>query len=407
MHINFLFYSVVFGRYDCTPEHQHYYLKSKTNDSLFSINNKLKLIYYMLIAPKGKGGCQLHIPKLIYKEQMICCFPLHDRRITKQLVDNIFKFDKPLWHTPFYDIKEYFGEKVALFNVFIGHYTQWLILPSIVGLAFQIVVWVTNVKTFSSPVLPFYSVLITVWGIIMLEFWKRRQATVALWWGTSDFETEDEQDRPEFRGDTIKSPIDGSLITYFSDTEVTFKLISSTIVVATFVAIMCGSLAGIYVLRFNINDRVGTSESSYVASALTTALILTMNTIYQTVAKKLTDHENHRTDTLYEDALSAKIFVFQFLNSYASFFFIAFVAPFITPSQNNPKNFPGQCGAETCMQPLAINLGIVFGMRLTFSNIIDILVPYVQYHLNKRTEMAGASRDNVLSRPEKEMLLMP
>jgi len=105
-------------------------------------------------------------------------------------------------------------------------------------------------------------------------------------------------------------------------------------------------------------------EASYVASAMTTALILIMNTIYQTVAKKLTDHENHRTDKQYEDALSAKIFVFQFLNSYASFFFIAFVAPFISPSPNNLKNFPGQYGAETCMQPLAINLGIIFGMRL-------------------------------------------
>lgn len=400
-------YDHIYGRYECTPELQHFYLKSPTTDSLFSINNKLKLIYYMLIAPKGKGGCQLHIPKMIYKEQMLCCFPLHDRRITDQLLENIFKFDQPLWHTPFYDIKEYFGEKIALFNVFIGHYTQWLILPSIVGLAFQIVVWATNVKTFSSPVLPFYSVLITVWGIVMLEFWKRRQSTVALWWGTSDFETKDEQERPEYQGQLIRSPIDGSLIIYFPDSEVAFKVLSSTIVVATFVAIMCGSLAGIYVLRFYINDRIGTSEASYVASALTTALILTMNTIYQTVAKKLTDRENHRTDTQYEDALSAKIFVFQFLNSYASFFFIAFVAPYLSPSQNNPKNFPGQCGAETCMQPLAINLGIVFGMRLTFSNVMDILVPYVQYHLNKRTETAGVSKDNVLSRPEEEMLLMP
>ena len=338
---------------------------------------------------------------------MLCCFPLHDRRITKQLLDDIFKFDQRLWHTPFYDIKEYFGEKIALFNVFIGHYTQWLILPAIVGLAFQFVVWGTNVKTFSSPVLPFYSVLVTVWGIIMLEFWKRRQATVAMWWGTTDFETKDEQERPEYKGDMVFSPIDGSKILYNPESDMTFKAVSSVIVVSTFITIMCGSLAGIYVLRFFINDRIGTSEASYVASALTTALILTMNTIYQVIAKKLTDHENHRTDTQYEDALSAKIFVFQFLNSYASFFFLAFAAPYIPPSHGNPKNFPGQCGAETCMQPLAINLGIVFGMRLTFSNIMDVLVPYVQYHINKRRETAGVAKDNILSRPEEEMLLMP
>lgn len=382
------------------------YLKSETSDSPISINNRLKLIYYLLTAPKSNGGCNLPITSMIYHKQMLFCFPLHDRRHTDQLLKSIFDFTQPLWHTPFYDIKEYFGEKIGLFNVFIGHYTQWLIIPSIVGLAFQLVVWATNTKTFSSPVLPFYSVLVTIWGIIMLEYWKRREATVALWWGTTTFEAK-EQERPDFKGEVIYSYIDGSQILYVPDSIEKRKIGSSVIVVSTFVVIMCATLGSIYFLRFSIDNRIGSSEASYVASALTTAVILTMNTVYQTVAKWLTDNENHRTDTLYEDALSVKIFVFQFLNSYASFFFIAFGAAYLPPPLSNPHNYPGQCGAETCMQPLAINLGIIYGMRLTFSNVMDVLVPYVQYHLNKRRETEGVSKDNPLSRPEEEMLLMP
>ena len=35
--------------------------------------------------------------------------------------------------------------------------------------------------------------------------------------------------------------------------------------------------------------------------------------------------ENHRTDTEYEDNLIAKTFMFQFVNSYASLIYIAFI----------------------------------------------------------------------------------
>jgi threonine/homoserine/homoserine lactone efflux protein len=63
-----------------------------------------------------------------------------------------------------------------------------------------------------------------------------------------------------------------------------------------------------------------------VASILNTLQIMIFNMIYQARAIQLTDEENHRTDTDYEDSLIVKLFVFQFINSYTSFFFLAFIA---------------------------------------------------------------------------------
>lgn len=40
---------------------------------------------------------------------------------------------------------------------------------------------------------------------------------------------------------------------------------------------------------------------------------------------RLHSQENHRTDTAYEDNLIAKTFMFQFVNSYASLAYIAFI----------------------------------------------------------------------------------
>lgn len=399
---NFTVIFAVFGKFLQHDEIK--YVESTTG--LFSVKDKLKLIDQMLLASTRQGGCGLDINNLIYHKQMRDCFPLHDRVISKQLLSAIFDWRKPLWHIPFFDIKEYLGEKIGLFNVFIAHYTQWLVVPSVIGLAFQFVVWATNVKTFSSPVLPFYSILVTVWGITMLEFWKRRQSTVAMWWGTTDYE-QVEIDRPEFLGIQISSYINGLPMLYVTEQDLLWKLSYSCLIVSSFLMLMMGSLAAIYTLRYSLQNQIDNSEASYIASALTTALILTLNMIYQVVAKRLTDNENLRTDTQYEDSLSVKIFVFQFINSYASFFFLAFVAAYLPRPNDSPANYPGQCGAETCMQPLAINLGIVYGMRLTFTNILDIVVPYIQYTRNYRKETRGVSTKRNLSRPEEEALLMP
>jgi len=45
-------------------------------------------------------------------------------------------------------------------------------------MAFQLVVWATG--DFSSPVLPIYSVVITIWSIVMLEYWKREEYRTSL-----------------------------------------------------------------------------------------------------------------------------------------------------------------------------------------------------------------------------------
>eukprot|EP01031_Cornospumella_fuschlensis_P040676 gene40676-49594_t len=143
---------------------QGLYGRLPDNSSPFSNKlNRLKLIYNLLRAPKTKGGCALELSKLLLKQRILAMYPLHQedmlREIERMCMD---KYTLP-WQVPIKSLKEYFGEKIALYNVFLGHYSLWLIIPSIVGLAFQLVVWGT--LDFSSPVLPFYSLVITVWSV--------------------------------------------------------------------------------------------------------------------------------------------------------------------------------------------------------------------------------------------------
>jgi len=89
-----------------------------------------------------------------------------------------------------------------------------------------------------------------------------------------------------------------------------------------------------------------------------------------------------------------KIFWFQFVNSYASFFYLAFIAESL-----------GDCPVDGCMKGLTINLAIIFGTRLIVGNVMELGIPYVSYWYKYREETKRAKGD--MSQAEKEYLLDP
>ena len=88
-----------------------------------------------------------------------------------------------------------------------------------------------------------------------------------------------------------------------------------------------------------------------------------------------------------------KIFMFQFVNSYASFFYLAFIAESL-----------GDCPDSGCMSTLTVNLAIIFGTRLFVGNFMELLVPYASYWYKYREETKRAGNSE-MSQPEKEYLL--
>lgn len=80
---------------------------------------------------------------LQYKQkQNIACFPLHDRAKSQALGIEWKAF--PRRQLPLYYIKEYFGEKIAVYFSFMQHFVTALTVPAFVGLPIQIAVWATH-----------------------------------------------------------------------------------------------------------------------------------------------------------------------------------------------------------------------------------------------------------------------
>ncbi len=282
------------------------------------------------------------------------------------------------WNAPIEDLRQYLGEKISLYLVFLGHLSIWLVPIGVIGLGAQVVIWSTG--DYSHPVAPIYTVLLIIWSIIMLGFWKRQQSYTALTWGMTQF-VNTQYERPEFMGELqLNSFINGREMLYFPRNDFRQRIALSLTAISVFVLLVIGVITGIYLLRFFAQSALGTT-TIVVAAVLNVIEILTLNFVYQIIAVKLTNQENHRTDTEYENALIVKVFVFQFINSYASLFYLAFIAAYLPDNVANDSNnnYRGQCGDVNCMRPLALSLGLIMITRMVFKNGMDLLLPYVNY----------------------------
>jgi uncharacterized protein YoxC len=394
-------YAYIYGRFSRRMPESLYY-RDLGERSPFNNTLCCKLTNQLIEKKPPTGGQNLKIKRYLHISKTLrACFSLHCQKKKLELEAKWMKYPIIPWEQPYELITAYFGEKICLYFIFLGHYSWWLIVPSIVGVPLQIAVFAMDGYS-SAPFLPFYSYFTALWGSMMLEYWKRTESEWAMKWGTLGYE-DTETDRPDFRGQRIKSYIDGKDVVYFSSAKRNQYVMQSLLVVALLIAAVVGLVASIYVIRFAIQPYIGTNAQT-VASVANSIQILIANAVYTFLATALTNRENHRTETQYEDSLISKIFLFQFVNSYASFFFLAFIAEFMGGCQVDNQGDDSAGG--DCMFPLTLNLAIIFGSRLAVGNITELLLPYLGYKYRMKTMMKTLNGNlDVLTRPEAEFLL--
>lgn len=279
--------------------------------------------------------------------------------------------------------KDYFGEKIGFFFLFLGHYTSWLLPAAFVG----VLAWINVASEDNNPsaeVMPYFAALVAIWCTLLLEYWKRKEKTAAMRWGTVGCEDE-EQARPEFEGELVAHPVTGQPLRYFPRREFLFRVFVSSQVIAVLVLVVVGVVAAIFTLRIFLSRMrqlvVGGMQTASIITALINAVqIQVLNAIYTSIAIRLTDYENHRTNTEYEDALIAKTFIFQFVNSFASLFYIAFVKPYIPDLD--------AC-VGSCMSELQSSLGTIFLTRLATGSLLKLLIPYFSQKQKEKSETRG------------------
>ncbi|XP_024842731.1 anoctamin-5 isoform X4 [Bos javanicus] len=229
----------------------------KDESSFFPSSSRNRIVYYILSrCPFGMedGKKRFGIERLLNSHTYSSAFPLHDGQYWKAseppnpvnqrniLYRNWARFSYFYKEQPFNLIRDYYGEKIGIYFVFLGFYTEMLFFAAVIGLACFIYGLLTIPKTsgsseicdpkiggqiimcplcdelcdywrlnstclaskishlFDNESTVFFAIFMGIWVTLFLEFWKRRQARLEYEWDLVDFEEEQQQLqlRPEF-----------------------------------------------------------------------------------------------------------------------------------------------------------------------------------------------------------------
>lgn len=342
--------------------------------------DRMKLIQ-MILSYGGAGGCGLDLRQLAEDDCILAYYPLHDFVELRALEANWLTVLSFPWNQPIDQIKNYLGEKVALYFLWLGLYDTWLMPAAVLGFIFWVTIAV-NGNDPSSNSVPIFAGLMGLWSALFLEHWKRLEKTTAMKWGMVGFE-EEEQDRPQYYGEPVLSAIDGKPAKYFSRWVRSKRAFKSNLLIGGMVLCVIGVVICIFAIRIAINftgaNIGGVGLAGVVSSILLALQIQFLNKFFGEAAIILNDQENHRTDTEYEDALIAKTFVFQFVNSFISLFYIAFIKPFMQEIDACSHN-------GDCMSELQTTLGTIFLMRLISGNLMEVGLPMFKTFVNTRKQ---------------------
>ncbi|GCC33558.1 hypothetical protein chiPu_0012028 [Chiloscyllium punctatum] len=251
-----------------------------------------------------------------------------------------------------------------------------------------------------------YAVFMGIWVTVFLEFWKRRQATLEYEWDTVELEQEEPR-RPEYEAKcTIpkKNPItqEEELVPY-SACGKCMRLVCGGSTVLFWISLIIASVVAIIVYRLaaflNFSAKLPTAiddnleplkdyltpqmATSVTASLINFLFIMILNILYERVAIWITDFELPRTQTDYENSLTVKMFLFQFVNYYSSCFYIAFFKGKIVGYPGEPVYWLGrfrneECDPGGCLVELSTQLLIIMGGKAIWNNVQEVLIPWLK-----------------------------
>jgi len=108
---------------------------------------------------------------------------------------------------------------------------------------------------------------------------------------------------------------------------------------------------------------------TYFPTALNAILIKIMSFTYRTLVSKLSYWENHEKNSQRVANLSLKIFLFEFVNNFFTYYYIGFY-----------KSFRNECIDNDCMQEIQIQSYLSL-LIISSINFLEIGIPYIIYLL--------------------------
>ncbi|KAH8270378.1 hypothetical protein KR018_009200 [Drosophila ironensis] len=337
-------------------------------------------------------------------------------------------------------VRKYFGDKIALYFCWLGFYTEMLVYPAVVGTLCFIYGLATlesedntpskeicneygtgNITLcplcdkacsyqrlsesclfsrltylFDNPSTVFFAIFMSFWATTFLELWKRKQSVIVWEWDLHNVDM-DEENRPEFETNATTfrmNPVTREKEPYMSTWNRAIRFVITGSAVLFMISVVLSAVLGTILYRISLVSVIYggggffVKEHAKLFTSVTAALInlvviMILTRIYHRMAIRLTNLENPRTHTEYEDSYTFKIFFFEFMNFYSSLIYIAFFKGrfFDYPGDDQARRSEffrlknDICDPAGCLSELCIQLAIIMVGKQCWNNFMEYLFP--------------------------------
>uniref|UniRef100_A0A673KQ35 Anoctamin n=1 Tax=Sinocyclocheilus rhinocerous TaxID=307959 RepID=A0A673KQ35_9TELE len=368
-------------------------------DTFFPPSTRNRIVYYILTRcpyykedrkEKDKTG----INRLLNNGTYTSAYPLHDCKYWKKAQD--MQCESERYHLyrywarflcfykeqPLNLIKKYYGEKIGIYFAWLGFYTEMLFFAAVMGVicfVYGVLSYEDNItsKEICDPQIG--------GGIVMCplcdkkcSYWKLNSTCLSSW--------EMEPYLP-FPSKCARFCLSGATVLFWTCLIVAciMGVIAYRLAVyAAFASVMKDSpTSKIQLVGSLITPQLATSVT---ASCINFVIILILNFLYEHVAIWITDMEIPKTHLEYENKLTMKMFMFQFVNYYSSCFYVAFFKGKFVGYPGNYTYMFGkwsklrneECAPGGCLIELTTQLLIVMAGKQMVGNVQEALLPLLR-----------------------------
>ena len=296
---------------------------------------------------------------------------------------NIFNFKKQMEHI--FTIRNFYGETVAYYFLWLFDYVRWLSIPTLVGI---VMLFISKFAKNGERVnrMPYqvliiiYGAFIALWASLFLSQWKQKETLYNYFWGTENYKHL-ELDSEGFVPDGTKELIFNVRFPYVSK----WKQIGKYCFTFFFLFIMLFVTIALIVTLFYLKgkliewyaDSIDETGIGMGVASLNAIQIKLMNYLYTYFATKLNNWENHQKDYQKSNFLAIKLIMFDFVNSFFAIYYIAFI------KSQGGLIFPDKCVVD-CMSEIEMQLYTTFGINLCF-NVLEIGLPWFSFYKHKKS----------------------
>ncbi|KAM8761881.1 anoctamin-9-like isoform 1-T1 [Acanthopagrus schlegelii] len=371
-----------------------------------------------------------NLKELLEKDVFETMFCLHERKKQKRLKKRWARWSALFTEQPVNDVKCYFGEKVALYYLWLGWYTRLLVPAAVLGvivflygLAFfntnilihevcesnitmcprcdrRCTVWqlsetCTYAKVshlFDNEGTVAFAMFMAIWATLFLELWKRHRARHVSEWKVYDWCEEEEELILEIVNDPNCNPKQFRH-SYLRSTGV-------LILVTIMLMLIIGLAHALVVFRVVAAPLMSEGEWEFIKDHANTVAVMLgavlhyftiqiMTRVNRWVSIKLCEIEKTNSFAATERSFTVKMFTFQFFTLFSSLFYVAFFLGRINGHPGNYVRIAGwrleECHPSGCLTDLFIQMAVIMLLKQTLNNIFEFTVPWLKSCFSRNT----------------------